>query len=422
MTIEDRAASLAAELEADESAIREDLENLLAYSVPVEEAVQSLRRKYGDGAGRSEPTTLTVEEITTSHDAVSLRVVVLSVGQRTIRIDGNDRRIIEGEVADETGRIAFTAWTDVALEPGATVDITHAGVREWQGVPEVNIEDSTTVEPAADSLDVPYPVGGERTLEELAPGDRAVSLTVAVVDAETRTIDGTDGETTIRSGTLADESARLPFTDWAGRDELAAGGSVRIENAYVRTYRGMPEVTLAEETSVLQTDATVEAAPAAPRRPLGRVIAEGGRFDVEVAGTIIDVQPGSGLIERCPECNRVVQNDRCRTHGPVEGTADLRTKAVLDDGTGTATAILDRETTESVYDGTLEDALDAARSAMDQSVVTSTIHERLVGRDVIVRGTVRVDEYGATVDVASFTDDETDPQEAARGLLAEVRP
>lgn len=422
MTIEDRAASLAAEFETDESAIREDLENLLAYSVPLEEAVQSLRRKYGDGGGRPASKTVTVDEITASYDAVSIRAVVLAVGRRTIRFDGDERRIIEGELADETGKIAFTAWTDVSLEPGSTVEITHAGVREWQGVPEVNIDDSTTVEQASESLTVPYAVGGERTLAELAPGDRAVTLTVAVVEAETRTIEGSDGETTIRSGTLADETARLPFTDWAGREVLSPNTAVRIENAYVRTYRGVPEVTLAEETTVTPTDASVETAPEAPRRPLGRVIAEGGRFDVEVAGTIIDIQAGSGLIERCPECNRLVQNDRCRTHGAVDGIPDLRTKAILDDGTGTATAMLDRDDTESIYGGTLDEAIDAARQAMDQSVVTATLHERLVGRDVIVRGTVSVDEYGATVDVQSFADDDSDPQAIARRLLDEVSP
>jgi replication factor A1 len=126
------------------------------------------------------------------------------------------------------------------------------------------------------------------------------------------------------------------------------------------------------------------------------------------------------LIERCPECNRVVQNGQCRTHGDVEGEDDLRVKAILDDGTGTVTVVLDRELTEAVYDGTLEDALAEARDAMDREVVADAIRERIVGREFRVRGHLSVDEYGANLDAAEFAETEDDPADRARGLLSEV--
>jgi len=112
---------------------------------------------------------------------------------------------------------------------------------------------------------------------------------------------------------------------------------------------------------------------------VGDAVATGGIYDVEVVGNLLAVRDGSGLIQRCPECYRVIQKGQCRTHGDVDGIDDLRVKAILDDGTGTVTVVLDDDLTERVYDGTLEDALEQAREAMDQEVVADRIRERIVG-------------------------------------------
>jgi replication factor A1 len=133
------------------------------------------------------------------------------------------------------------------------------------------------------------------------------------------------------------------------------------------------------------------------------------------------VRDGSGLIERCPTCGRVIQNGQCRSHGAVDGEDDLRVKAILDDGTDTVTVVLDDELTADVYGGGLEDALAAATEAMDKDVVAESIAADLVGRTYTVRGSLSVDEYGATLDATAFEPASADPAAAARDALAEVR-
>jgi replication factor A1 len=145
-------------------------------------------------------------------------------------------------------------------------------------------------------------------------------------------------------------------------------------------------------------------------------------YDVELVGNVIAVRDGSGLIQRCPECGRVIQKGQCRTHGEVDAEDDLRTKAILDDGTGTVTAVLDADLTAQVYGGDLADAKDHAREEMDQSVVAGTIAGRIVGHEYRVRGSLSVDEYGANLDATAFERSEDDPAERARSLLAEVDP
>ncbi|WP_136716001.1 Single-stranded DNA binding protein [Halorientalis salina] len=422
MELDDHAEELASDLGVDKEEVRSDLENLVSYSVPIDEAKQSLRRKYGDGtsSGGGAPSAVDVAEVSTEDSSVTVTATILSVGKRPIHYRGENHVIFEGQLADETGKISYTAWEDFSLQPGETVQIGNAGVREWEGNPELNLGESTDVERVDETLALDYEVGGDASLADLSPGDRGVNLDVRVVECESKVIDGRDGETEILSGTLADETARLPFTDWEPRAGIETDASIRVENAYVREFRGVPSVNFSEFTTVSTRDQPVEARDEPEQLPINEAVERGGAYDVAVVGNVISIRDGSGLIERCPDCGRVIQKGQCRSHGEVDGEDDLRTKAIVDDGTGTVTAVLGDELTAQVYGGDLSDAKEHARDEMDQSVVAETIAGRIVGHEYRVRGSLSVDEYGANLDATEFSRSEDDPAERARALLSEV--
>ncbi|QRV17556.1 Single-stranded DNA binding protein [Haloterrigena salifodinae] len=426
MELDDHAEDLASDLGVDKEEVKSDLQNLVEYSVPVDEAKQSLRRKYGGGSsGGGVPSSKDIAEITPEDGNVTVTGVVLTSGKRSIRYQGSDHVIVEGRLADETGAIDYTAWEDFGLSAGDTITAGNAGVREWDGEPELNLGESTSLSFEDDSLDIPAAyadeIGGDAQLADLQTGDRAVNIEVAVVECERRTIDGRDGETEILSGVFGDESGRLPFTNWDPAPEIEDGGAVRIENAYVQEFRGVPEVNVSEFSTVTALDREIEVGADSTTMDVGEAVRTGGIYDVELVGNAIAVRDGSGLIQRCPECYRVIQKGQCRTHGDVDGIDDLRVKAILDDGTGAVTVVLDDELTEDVYGGTLEDALEQAREAMDQEVVADTIREHIVGKEYRVRGHLSVDEYGANVDAESFEESADDPEARAAAFLEEVR-
>ena len=312
--------------------------------------------------------------------------------------------------------ISYTAWDELSAEPGDPVRV-EAEVREWDGEPQVNIDSDSDVAPADSDVEPTREPYGVRSIAELESGDRAVTLEAEVVDSEERSIQGRDGETTITSGTLGDASGRLPFTDWENR-ALGEGDAVRIENAYVNEYRGIPQVNAGEYTTVETAD-DIDVSHTPPETDVADAVEKGGDFDVVVRGNVLTVKDGSGLIERCPDCGRVVQKGQCRVHGDVDAEPDMRTKAVLDDGTGAVTLVVGRELTEELYGGTLEDAREQARDAMDKSVVTESIADNAVGRRWRVRGNVSVGDYGANMNVSEMEEAKEDPAEAAREVLDE---
>ena len=179
-------------------------------------------------------------------------------------------------------------------------------------------------------------------------------------------------------------------------------------------------MNLSEFSTVSPLSESVSVRDSAPQLSVREAVSSGGMFDVEVVGNVLEVRDGSGLIERCPECGRVVQNGQCRSHGDVDGEDDMRVKAILDDGTGALTVVLDRDLTEEVYGGSMAEAREQAREAMDKEVVADRIRERIVGREYRVRGNLSVDDYGANLDAAEFAESDGDPASRARDLLAEA--
>ena len=424
MSLDDAAEELASSLGVDKTEVKADLEKLVSYSVPMDEAKQSLRRKYGGsggGDGGDTPPKTDISDITPETGNVTVIARVLTVGKRSIRYEGEDQIIFEGELADETGRISYTAWTDFSLSPGDTITAGNAGVREWDGEPELNLGQSTTVTLEDDPLSVPYEIGGERDLIDLEPGDRGRTLEIRILEAERKTIDGRDGTTEILSGVLGDETTRLPFTDWDPHDEITEGATLRLEDVYVDEFRGVPSVNITTFTTAEQTS-EVAVSESGTELSVREAVESGGVYDAVVIGNVIEVRDGSGLIQRCPKCGRVVQNDQCRSHGQVDPEDDMRVKAILDDGTDTVTAILDRGLTEEVYGGTLEDALDHARDAMDRDVVAEEIADELEGREFRIRGALSVDEYGANLNATDFDESNEDPKARAEAFLSEVEP
>ncbi|MFB6185787.1 MAG: Single-stranded DNA binding protein [Halobacteriaceae archaeon] len=420
MTIEEHAEELASTLGVNKQEVQSDLETLVEYSVPIEEAKESLRRKYDDSVSEETPSPSNIADLSTDSGSVTVTGTILTVGKRPIRYQGEDHVILEGEIADETGKTSYTAWEEFSFEVGDTITIVNATIRDWGGEPELNFGEDSSVTIADESLDIDYTIGGERSMSEVTVGDRGISIEVKPLDVTAKTIEGRDGETRILSGVLADETAQLPFTDWDPHSTITEGDTVRLENVYVREFRGVPEINLSEFSTATQIDREIEITD--PERvTIREAIQEGSAYNVEITGNIIQLRDGSGLIQRCPECGRVIQQGQCRTHGDVSGENELRTKAILDDGSGTVTVVFDNDLTEEIYGKSLEEAIAQAREAMDQEVVADTINNKLVGRQISVRGRLSINDYGANLDAIEFTFIEENPTDQAQRLLEVVQ-
>ncbi|MCH3978184.1 MAG: single-stranded DNA-binding protein [Candidatus Methanomethylophilus sp.] len=86
-----------------------------------------------------------ISEITDKSGNVCITGKIIDVATREISIKGEPKTVWSGTIADDTGKITFTAWNDFKLREGENVKIANAYIRAWKGIPQLNI-DKTTVE------------------------------------------------------------------------------------------------------------------------------------------------------------------------------------------------------------------------------------------------------------------------------------
>jgi replication factor A1 len=271
----------------------------------------------------------------------------------------------------------------------------------------------------AETADVPppqQPASDEppRPLKDLRIGDAGITVIGNVISPEYREISTPRGEAAVISGMLEDETAKLHFTAWVDIPEIFEIKAIVARDVYVKSFHGMPSINI-NEKSVLEAYDGVIPTYVRSHQSLKDLSATDGAYDVETEGDVLSLRPGSGLIERCPTCSRVMQKGQCRAHGKLEGVPDLRIKAVIDDGTGSMICVLDRALTESLIGLSLDDL----RAEPDRAA--SLINAAIIGKPLIVRGNVTSGDFGMIFVAAEAAWPTDSVAELAKNLLGEIR-
>jgi len=428
-----------------EQEIEKELQSYLnVYRVSLDTAKRSIVKKHGGNPAQlSVGVQRSIKDLVPGEGAVNLLARIVSANEKTIETEQGSKTILFGILGDPTGTVPFTAWEplDFALGRGEVVRVQAAYTKEFRGQVQVNFGVRTVVTKESSELLPPWQPRAEGAAEvvarspvvpakatpirlaDLREGASNVAVTARVLSIERREVNVDGTAKTVFSGVLADESGKSQFSAWTDF-RLGDGDAVRIEGAYVKSWRGLLQVGFDDRSRVtkLEPDALppVEALSASPRIWIEDLAERGGGVDVTVRGILIDIKDGSGLIARCPECRRVLRKNVCRIHGEVAGQPDLRVKAIVDDGSGALTAVFGRDLTEGLLDRTIEEAIAQAKNAMNADVVRDDLADLLVAQPVEVRGNVTSDEYGLMMIVDQAKLLKVDVQEEARAMLEEL--
>jgi replication factor A1 len=402
--------------EIDEISIIAELKKLLQFRVPLGEAKRSLIKKFG---GAEKSIIKKLNEVKIGDNNIEITAEVLEVTKKTINIKNIEKIVFTGILRDETALRSFSAWYDHDLKIGDVVNITKAYVRNWQDRPEINLSLRSKVTKLSTRLQV-LEDSALKKLAEFKDGDINVHTEFAILSIDFHDINTKDGTKKIISGIIADEETKLPFTSWIIYPELDIGNTIEVKNGYVRSFRGIPTLNINEGSKIIKLDHKIEFKEKIGSR-IEDVIEKDGAYDVVVEGNILSIRPGSGLINRCPRCSRVIQKGMCRAHGKVDEKADMRIKAIIDDGTGAITLVLDSRLTQKICGIGIEEAKKLARIAMSQKAVEEEIKKKLQGRRLAARGNMSKGEFGITLVVSDVWEPHATIQQKAAQLLGRIR-
>ncbi|MXV63190.1 single-stranded DNA binding protein [Natronorubrum sp. JWXQ-INN-674] len=293
---------------------------------------------------------------------------VISIGDvRTFERDGEDEdgRVVNVEVADETGSVRAAFWDEHAeaaieeLEEGQVLRIKGRPKEGFSGV-EISVDE---VEPDPDEEIDEVKVSDTHTVEDLSLGLSNVNLVGLVLDTDSvRTFDRDDGsEGKVSNLVLGDSTGRIRVTLWDEQADLATeiepDTTVEVIDGYVKERDGNLELHVGNRGAVEEVDETVEYVPEST--PIEAI--EIGQT-VDLAGVVRSADP-KRTFDRDDGSEGQVRNIRVQ-----DATDDIRValwgdKADLDIGPGDEVALGDVE----IQDG-WQDDLEA--SAGWQSTIT----------------------------------------------------
>lgn len=379
--------------------LEKELKKFLEYGVPLDHAKQTLIKKFGGEYIPPSTERTLIVDLKQNQTSVNLLCRVITINPKDITIKGEDRKIFYGILGDESGSISFTAWNDFEIEKGSVIQISNAYTKEWQGDIKLNLGDRTKVE-TTDESKIPESnvEPKEYKVEDLRSGLRAVEVIARIIDIKKREVEVENQKKSVYSGVLGDETGKAQYTSWYDF-KLKEGDVVKISGGYVKSWKGIPQLTFDEKATVEKVDANKISKQDIKTRklPLYKLVERFGALDIEGEGTVIQIREGSGVVQRCPECNRVIMGDACTIHGKVKGIPDLRIKLVIDDGTGAVSGIINKESTEKLLGKTLDELTKLLEKSTDKNIIFEEINKTLFAHRINLRGNALGDDFGITI-------------------------
>ncbi|WP_049971703.1 single-stranded DNA binding protein [Haladaptatus cibarius] len=212
-----------------------------------------------------------VADVEPGMDEVKFIAKVTSVGDiRTFDRDGDDEdgRVLNVDVADETGSIRISLWDEQAeaakeeLETGQVLRIKGRPKDGYNGT-EVSVDQAEQDE----DTEIDVQVQDTYSISDLSLGLSDVNLQGKLLDTSAvRTFDRDDGsEGQVANLTLGDETGRLRVTLWDEQantaEELSPGISVEVVDGYVRERNGSLELHVGNRGAVETIDADIDYVP-----------------------------------------------------------------------------------------------------------------------------------------------------------------
>lgn len=379
----------------------EDIESRLdemitKFKVPSSEAQRSVTnyflKKYSIPKNefysrQAEPQLTKIVDISENGKWANLKVKVIQLWENT-----HDSISQVGLLGDETGIIKFTGWKNAELPKlmqGENYFFKSVVIGEYNSRFQVQLNRNSSVEKLAEAIEVGggdfTPTIRESELRRIADlvGGQWVTLKVKVVQLWENS-----HETIEQAGLIGDPTGVIKFTNWASSElqDMEEGKSYMLKNVVVNEWGGKTQIQFNRSSSIEELNEDIKV----------------GTFIFTYSGALVDIQTGSGLIKRCPECKRALVKGTCPEHGKVKGEYDLRIKAILDSGTSTQDILINRGLTEKLVGFSLDSAIAMAADALDPEVVLDKLKQELVGRYYTVGGH-KLDHYILTDSIIAMT-------------------
>jgi len=340
------------------------------------------------------------------------------------KASGKEIPIVRGRLVDQSGTMTFVSWIPFSQEPGTLLKIDGASIRRFRNNPEINFNDGTKIELYRDSKFPELEKLDDSLMSDISSirdGMNDVRIILQIESWSSREFTNSDGEKkVVRSGDVLDPSGKSRLTCWC-EFEGEVGSFIEVKNARVQSWMGSPDLVVDN----IEQIAILDDAPWENIDPnshwvgvdLVELVTGGSRRGVNTKGSVVSVKNDCGIIERCPECRRVLRDGSCSEHGAQRGIEDLRVRLIVDNGLANASLVMAREPSEDFLQMKMEDVA-MQISARGSGEFVSDIRNQLLGREISIWGRAMIDDQGAMIVCEKMEFIETEPKEYAEEIMS----
>ncbi|MEM3012183.1 MAG: OB-fold nucleic acid binding domain-containing protein [Candidatus Hadarchaeales archaeon] len=356
------------------------------------------------------------------------------------RPDGGVGRVLGALLEDETGLMKVSFWNGAVeraerLREGDVVLFRGAYTREGaSGRPELHVGRAASVEVNPPGVEVGEFGTRRLSIGELEPGMDGLEVVGRVVEAgEVREFQREGKKGRFASLVLGDRTGKVRVLLWGDHAERVprVGDVLLLRNAYTPWSSplelhlgrmGELEVNPAVEEELPPADVLSRLSMTPETREIGEI--QEPNLQVRVRGTIVQVVRRRPIFDLCPLCGRTLgtvdTSLLCEECGKVvspEHRAVLN--LVVDDGTGAIRAVLFGRVAEELVGMSSSRIFEEYRKFQNLADFYRSLG--LEGREVILSGTTRRDEYRDQLELRVTSVEYPDARREAERLLEKVK-
>ncbi|MCL5802467.1 MAG: replication protein A [Candidatus Thermoplasmatota archaeon] len=326
---------------------------------------------------------------------VSIKGKILSVDKKDIKNERGESVYYYGLIGDETGTIPFTAWAfPNTVRAGDVVEIKFCSVREYNEKLRLNIDSRTEVIlKTEEAIDVKRNYR-EYKIRSLNLSDPFVSIEGRIGQVNERKYQKDGEERLLYSTTVEDDTGQIQMTSFG--QKLEEGKVVRIEGARVSEYNSRLRISIGDRTKVDESTAVIGERKISNIEDINSPV--GG---IRIAAFSVNFGEKSGIMNRCSECRKRIDDMRCPDHPSAPQILDIFSYFTLDDGTSYVQSTAGREALLPLI-GMKDEDLSVDNVNLNRKDVYRKLREAILGKAFLAMGDFRNGQNGLSFRLRSM--------------------
>ncbi len=322
---------------------------------------------------------------------------VLSLSEKERNSEKGNSVYHYGLLGDETGVMPFTAWNISSIvKEKDVIGIKRAYSKKYNDKIRIYFDDKTefVLKPEIE-MDVKRTYTYEK-IRNLGSGEKFVALEGILHDEKDREFDSNGEKRKVFSYVIEDDTGSVRLSSF-GR-KLPMGKGLRIEGVKIDEFNGRINASVGEKAEFHEIEFQIETGSkfayiSEIANPIGGIY---------IVGFPISLGEKSGLIKRCKECKKKIDDERCETHPESGFYYDIFAYFTVDDGTGFISVTSGLESIKAITKIKDEDLTNERRPPLKKE-----IHERIensiMGKALKIEGNISKNTMGMSIRASSIS-------------------